>query len=297
MTSNLKWASEYYQETFGGRVQKIPVNAGFTCPNRDGTISAAGCSYCNNESFTPFYADAPKSITEQLNGGIDFFSKRYQINRFFAYFQAFSNTYAPVEVLRNKYAEALNHPKCEGLVIATRPDCLNHEVLALLQELSLKTHVKLELGIESFDDECLQAINRGHSAQVAGEALENLAKANLRVGVHLIFGLPREKAGAPFDAARILGSYEVLFVKLHHLQIVKGSTLAADYEKGSLAFSLLTLDGYLDRLEEFVRGLNRPIYVERLINRVPLGMLLAPRWGAVTESQVKKMLLERLGRG
>jgi radical SAM protein (TIGR01212 family) len=295
MNPNFRWASQYYQENFGGRVQKIPVNAGFTCPNRDGTISTLGCSYCNNASFTPFYADAPKSITEQLNEGIDFFSKRYQINRFFAYFQAFSNTYAPVEVLHHKYIEALNHPKCEGLVIATRPDCLDDEVIALLQKLTTKTHIKLELGVESFDDECLQAINRGHSAQAAHEALARLAKARLTVGVHLIFGLPREKVGAAFDAARILSHTNVLFVKLHHLQIVKGSGLAADYEKGSLAYSLLTLDGYLDRLEEFARGLSRPIYVERLINRVPLGMLLAPRWGAVTENEVKARLLKRLG--
>ncbi len=294
MKHNFKWARDYYQERFGERVQKIPINAGFTCPNRDGTLSTHGCSYCNNDTFTPFYTSSNSSITEQFNEGVKFFSKRYSTNRFLAYFQAFSNTYAPINTLKAKYEEALSNPLCEGLVIATRPDCINEGTVKLLTELSQHTYVKLELGVESFDNNCLKAINRGHSKEATITALNILENSGIDLGIHLIFGLPEEKPNAPKVAAETIGKYNILFVKLHHLQIVKNSTLARDYEKAPLTFSPLTMDEYLMKLAMFIKSLQKTLYIERLINRVPLNMLIAPKWGKITENEMKAMLLELL---
>jgi radical SAM protein (TIGR01212 family) len=290
---NFNSASDYYREKYGERIQKIPVNAGFSCPNRDGTLSFDGCSYCNNDSFSPFYTSTACSIVEQLEKGASFYAKRYNCRRFWAYFQSFSNTYSDVQNLHTKYSQALSLPFIEGLIIATRPDCINDSVVDLLKTFKKLTYIRVELGAESFDDDVLSAINRHHDVNTVFKAVKILKEAEIETCVHLIFGLPLEKKDSPKTSAEIVSELGVRFVKLHHLQIVKGSLLEQAYKNGSFNGKLHTAESYLDVLCEFLTFLEEGVYIERLINRAPLNYLLAPIWGNVTESSFKKMLLKR----
>lgn len=290
---NFNSASDYYREKYGERIQKIPVNAGFSCPNRDGTLSFDGCSYCNNDSFSPFYTSTACSIVEQLEKGASFYAKRYNCRRFWAYFQSFSNTYSDVQNLHTKYSQALSLPFIEGLIIATRPDCINDSVVDLLKTFKKLTYIRVELGAESFDDDVLSAINRHHDVNTVFKAVKILKEAEIETCVHLIFGLPLEKKDSPKTSAEIVSELGVRFVKLHHLQIVKGSLLEQAYKNGSFNGKLHTAESYLDVLCEFITFLEEGVYIERLINRAPLNYLLAPIWGNVTESSFKKMLLKR----
>lgn len=290
---NFNSASDYYREKYGERIQKIPVNAGFSCPNRDGTLSFDGCSYCNNDSFSPFYTSTACSIVEQLEKGASFYAKRYNCRRFWAYFQSFSNTYSDVQNLHTKYSQALSLPFIEGLIIATRPDCINDSVVDLLKTFKKLTYIRVELGAESFDDDVLSAINRHHDVNAVFKAVKILKEAEIETCVHLIFGLPLEKKDSPKTSAEIVSELGVRFVKLHHLQIVKGSLLEQAYKNGSFNGKLHTAESYLDVLCEFLTFLEEGVYIERLINRAPLNYLLAPIWGNVTESSFKKMLLKR----
>lgn len=290
---NFNSASDYYREKYGERIQKIPVNAGFSCPNRDGTLSFDGCSYCNNDSFSPFYTSTACSIVEQLEKGASFYAKRYNCRRFWAYFQSFSNTYSDVQNLHTKYSQALSLPFIEGLIIATRPDCINDSVVDLLKTFKKLTYIRVELGAESFDDDVLSAINRHHDVNTVFKAVKILKEAEIETCVHLIFGLPLEKRDSPKTSAEIVSELGVRFVKLHHLQIVKGSLLEQAYKNGSFNGKLHTAESYLDVLCEFLTFLGEGVYIERLINRAPLNYLLAPIWGNVTESSFKKMLLKR----
>lgn len=290
---NFNSASDYYREKYGERIQKIPVNAGFSCPNRDGTLSFDGCSYCNNDSFSPFYTSTACSIVEQLEKGASFYAKRYNCRRFWAYFQSFSNTYSDVQNLHTKYSQALSLPFIEGLIIATRPDCINDSVVDLLKTFKKLTYIRVELGAESFDDDVLSAINRHHDVNAVFKAVKILKEAEIETCVHLIFGLPLEKKDSPKTSAEIVSELGVRFVKLHHLQIVKGSLLEQAYKNGSFNGKLHTAESYLDVLCEFLTFLGEGVYIERLINRAPLNYLLAPIWGNVTESSFKKMLLKR----
>ncbi|MGI6446295.1 MAG: TIGR01212 family radical SAM protein [Candidatus Ozemobacteraceae bacterium] len=290
---NFNSASDYYREKYGERIQKIPVNAGFSCPNRDGTLSFDGCSYCNNDSFSPFYTSTACSIVEQLEKGASFYAKRYNCRRFWAYFQSFSNTYSDVQNLHTKYSQALSLPFIEGLIIATRPDCINDSVVDLLKTFKKLTYIRVELGAESFDDDVLSAINRHHDVNTVFKAVKILKEAEIETCVHLIFGLPLEKRDSPKTSAEIVSELGVRFVKLHHLQIVKGSLLEQAYKNGSFNGKLHTAESYLDVLCEFLTFLEEGVYIERLINRAPLNYLLAPIWGNVTESSFKKMLLKR----
>lgn len=290
---NFNSASDYYREKYGERIQKIPVNAGFSCPNRDGTLSFDGCSYCNNDSFSPFYTSTACSIVEQLEKGASFYAKRYNCRRFWAYFQSFSNTYSDVQNLHTKYSQALSLPFIEGLIIATRPDCINDSVVDLLKTFKKLTYIRVELGAESFDDDVLSAINRHHDVSAVFKAVKILKEAEIETCVHLIFGLPLEKRDSPKTSAEIVSELGVRFVKLHHLQIVKGSLLEQAYKNGSFNGKLHTAESYLDVLCEFLTFLEEGVYIERLINRAPLNYLLAPIWGNVTESNFKKMLLKR----
>lgn len=288
------YGSHWSRQRFGERVQKIPVDAGFSCPNRDGQLSSSGCIYCNNASFSPFYSSARQSISEQLQVGKDFFAKRYQCRRFLAYFQSFSGTYATIEVLRKKYNEALQFPGIEGLVIATRPDCINKTTIELLQELSIKAYIRIELGVESFDDKVLAAINRCHNSQASSDALNLLRHAGIETCIHLIFGLPAESSDCATAAAKAVSCSGAALVKLHHLQIVEGSQLADSCQNGKIDLRMHTLDSYLEEVTAFIASLDPSIYIERLINRVPAEHLIAPHWGKINESQFQKLLEERL---
>lgn len=284
MAKIYKSASEWTKEKFGKRVQKIPVDGGFSCPNRDGKLSTLGCLYCNNKAFTPFYTDCEKSVTKQLETGIEFFSKRYDCDAFFAYFQTYSGTYAPIEILREKYSEVLAFEAVKGLIVSTRPDCINEDVINLLKDFQKKLYVRVEIGVEAFDDNALKAINRCHDAQTALKAINMITGAGIDCSVHLIFGLPDEPADCAKQYATILSSTKAKFVKLHHLQIVEGSRLADLYKQNNAFIKLHTLDSYVATVAEFISNMRSDIFVERFINKVPRNMLIAPVWGGINEN-------------
>lgn len=287
-------ASTWIKQRFGGRIQKIPVDAGFSCPNIDGTLSDQGCLYCNNKSFAPFYSSSKLSITEQLQKGRAYFSARYNCQRFFAYFQSHSCTYASLEVLQQKYLEAAGFEGIEGLIIATRPDCINNEITNLLRDISQNTFVRIELGIESFDDKVLKSINRCHGAQTALNAIKTLKSADIPVSIHLISGLPGEQTDHMARAAKITSSSGADMVKLHHLQIVKGSRLADLYNLHPENYKLYTLDEYIDKVCEFIANLSPTVYLDRFISRIPVNQLIAPIFNGIDEAGFQRQLESRL---
>ena len=287
-------SSDWTKEHFGKRIQKIPLDGGFSCPNRDGKLSKEGCIYCNNKSFSPFYTDGEKSITRQLQIGINFFSKRYKCEDFFAYFQTYSGTYASVEILEKKYKEALEFPNIKGLIIGTRPDCINKDVIDLLSELKKKSYIRIEIGVESFDDNVLKAINRCHDSDTAKRAIKLLRESEIDTSVHLIFGLPYEQDDAAKQYALTLSDTGANFVKLHHLQIVKGSRLSEVYAENENYVKLHSLDSYIEKISEFISYLNKDIYIERFINRVPQEMLIAPKFGNINENKFTEKLCRYL---
>ncbi|PKL41609.1 MAG: TIGR01212 family radical SAM protein [Candidatus Riflebacteria bacterium HGW-Riflebacteria-1] len=287
-------SSTWVKERFGGRVQKIPVDAGFSCPNLDGTLSKQGCLYCNNRSFSPFYSSAQLSISEQLHKGRAYFAGRYGCQKFFAYFQSYSCTYAPVKTLREKYQEAANSEGIIGLVIATRPDCISTEIVELLKEFAGKTFIRVELGVESCDDEVLSSINRCHNVATALNSVKLLSSAAIPVSIHLISGLPGEQPDHMARAARIVSESGADMVKLHHLQIVNGSRLAELYKLHPENYRLYTLEDYLDKVCEFIASLSPKIYLDRFIGRVPLNQLLAPVFKGIDEAEFQRRLESRL---
>lgn len=287
-------SSDWSKSVFNKRIQKIPIDGGFSCPNRDGKLSDKGCLYCNNTTFTPFYTSPIHSITQQIEEGKTFFGKRYGCNDFFAYFQTFSSTYAPIEILKEKYTEAMNCSSIRGLIISTRPDCINNEILELLRELRQKTYIRLEIGIEALNDFTLKAVNRCHNTATALNAIDCITKANIDCSAHLIFGLPEEPNNASTQYAKILSSTGIKFVKLHHLQIVKNSRLAELYTNKSINIKLHTYDSYVATVADFLCHLRPDIYIERFINRVPTNMLIAPRFGNINENDFVTRLCDKM---
>ncbi|MEI6899032.1 MAG: TIGR01212 family radical SAM protein [Bacteroidota bacterium] len=288
--------STYFRTLFDGRVQKISINAGFTCPNRDGKRGYGGCTYCNNKTFQPSYCDLKNVLKIQIEEGIHFFSKKYSTMRFLAFFQAFSNTHAPVEVLRELYEEALRHPEIIGLVIATRPDCLNDEVLDLLEELSQKCYVMVELGIESVKDETLKRINRGHSWDESERALKETKRRGIHNCAHLILGLPGEKYEDFIEQAKVISSLPVENIKLHHLQIHTGTVMAKEFAEFPKEFPVFTIESYVETVVDYLEHLNPSIIVERFVSSAPEGMVIAPKWGLKNYefvAKVEKRLIER----
>jgi hypothetical protein len=286
----------HFRKKFKERVQKVSVDAGFTCPNRDGTKALNGCSYCNNKTFNPDYCHLEKSIAEQLQEGINFFAKKYQSMQFLAYFQAYSNTYASLEVLKERYEEALAQPKIIGLVLGTRPDCVTGEILDYLAELSKKKYVMVEYGVESVKDETLQRINRGHSFAEAKKALEETANRGIHTCAHLILGLPGETREDILDQAREVSKLPVENLKLHQLQIHRGTRMAVAFEKQPEEFSLFTVEEYLELLVDYLELLSPRIVVERFVSEAPKDLLVAPKWGLKNfefVAKLEKRLAER----
>ncbi len=288
--------SNYIRETFGERVQKISINTGYSCPNRDGTKSLGGCTYCNINSIKPEYANAKKSVTQQLTEGINFFSKRYKAIKYLAYFQSYTNTYHNNETLIKTYEEALNVPGVIGLVIGTRPDCISNEIAEYLQEISKTKYVSVELGIESTDEITLQKINRCHTYQETIEAVEMLSSKNILVGGHLILGFPWETKDDLLLHAKNVSKLPLKFLKIHHLQILKGTQLAKDFEANNDSFKLLTLSEYLNITVEFLENLRPDIVVQRFLSEAPKDLLIAPHWDGVKNyeftSRVEKRMKE-----
>lgn len=270
--------SNYIKRVFGQRVQKISINAGFTCPNRDGNKGIGGCSFCNNSTFNPDYCDPHKSILEQIDIGINFFRPKYQTQFYIAYFQAYSNTYGQTEDIIEKYKTALSHPLIKGLIIGTRPDCLEESLIKQLAEINRQYYVAIELGAESCNNQTLVRINRGHTWEDTVYAVERLKKHNIPVGLHMIMGLPGETKEQMLDQADILSELPIDFVKLHQLQIVKGSAFASEYAANPLEFNLWQPTDYADFCIKFTERLDPRIIIERFVSQAPRDMVIAPSW-------------------
>lgn len=271
--------NQVLKNEFSERIQKISVNAGFTCPNRDGSRGIGGCTYCNNQTFSPEYCQPTKSITQQIQEGIDFFKHKYDAQLYFAYFQSYTNTYDTLDKLKTIYEEALSHPKVVGIVVGTRPDCVSDELLDYFAELSGKYYVMIEYGIESTSDRTLDFINRGHDYACAEKAIRDTAARGIRVGAHLILGLPHESRSIILSHARRISELPLTAVKLHQLQLVKGTKMAKQYAEHPDWFRLYTADEYIDLVIDFLELLNPSIAVERMISQSPPGFVIAPDWG------------------
>ena len=288
--------SAFLAERFPYKVQKISLNAGFTCPNRDGTVGYGGCTYCNNQTFNPAYCKTEKSVAEQLEEGKQFFSRKYPDMKFLAYFQAYTNTYAELEELKRKYEEALAVPDVVGLVIGTRPDCMPDALLDYLEELDKRTFLIVEYGVESTDDITLKRINRGHTFEVAAEAIQKTAARGIKVGAHIILGLPGEERNTLIAQARLLSSLPLTTLKLHQLQLIRGTRMAAEYAEKPGDFHLYTADEYIDLVIDYVERLRPDLVLERFVSQSPKELLIAPDWGLKNHEftdKVKKRMRER----
>lgn len=287
--------STYIKNLFGCKVQKISVNAAFTCPNRDGKLGRGGCTYCNNRTFNPEYCDTGKSITQQLEEGKQFFSRKYPEMKYLAYFQAYTNTYGELEVLKRKYEEALAVDGMLGLVIGTRPDCMPDSLLDYLENLAKYTHVTVEYGIESIDDNILGHINRGHDFATARDAVERTAARGIPVGVHMILGLPGEDKEAVLKQPYVLSELPVTTIKLHQLQIIRGTVMGEEYLQHPERFTLFGVDDYIETVVGYIARLRGDIVIERFVSQSPKELLLAPDWGLKNHEfteKVKKRMIE-----
>lgn len=272
--------SSFLSEHFPGeKVQKITLTAGFSCPTRDGSRGKGGCTYCNNKSFSPNYAAKQRSITEQLDEGIRFFSRKYPAMKYLAYFQSYTNTYGAVEDCIAKYEEALAHPGVVGLIIGTRPDCMPQPLLDYLSALAHRRFVLIEYGVESTLDRSLERIQRGHSWAESVETIERTHRAGIMVGAHIILGLPGESREELLSHADRLGALPLTTLKIHQLQIIKGTLMAGEYLRQPEDFHLFTEEEYIALCVDFVRRLPRGLIIERFVSQSPPELLLAPRWG------------------
>ena len=273
------------------RVQKISIDAGFTCPNRDGRISTGGCTYCDNRTFNPSYCDRNKSIREQLKEGKNFFNRKYSNMKYLAYFQAFTNTYGSVDLLKKMYEEALLEEDIVGLVIGTRPDCISTLLLDYLEQLSRQTFLIVEYGIESANNDTLRRINRGHTFECSKKAVEMTAERGILTGGHIILGLPGEDREESLRQAPIISSLPLNILKIHQMQIIKGTRLAEEYLQNP--FPLYTVEEYVRLIADYISLLRKDLVLERFVSQSPPELLIAPRWGLKNYQFVH--LLEALG--
>jgi radical SAM protein (TIGR01212 family) len=287
--------SNYLKSIYGGRVQKVSIDAGFTCPNRDGTTGTGGCTYCNNDAFNPSYCHPSKSISEQLGQGIGFLKKRYkEPASYLAYFQAYSNTYASLEHLKILFAEALDYPGIIGLIIGTRPDCIDEEKTNYFGKLSEKYFVSIEYGVESCYDETLRRINRGHTFQQAVNAIELTAEKKVKTGAHFIFGLPGESRKEMLKEAEIISSLPLNTVKFHQLQIIKGTLMEKEFKEHPDDFNLFTFEDYIEFFISFLERLNPKIVVERFTGEAPPAYLIEQQWGKRRTDQIVTIIENRM---
>jgi uncharacterized protein len=287
--------TDHCRKKYGGRLQKVAVNAGFSCPNRDGSKGLGGCTFCNNEGFNPSYCHPEKPVVRQIEEGLGFLKKRYKHpGAFVAYLQAFSNTHAPLPVLRKVYGEALAHPEISGLVIGTRPDCVDAEKLDYLAELSKTRIIKLEIGLESCYDETLERIHRGHDFAQSVAALQMAADRGIETGAHFIFGLPGESREQMLAQAGIINGLPLNSVKFHQLQIVRGTEMAREYAVSPELFSLFSLEEYLDFISRFIERLRPGLLIERFTGEVPPRFNAGPAWGGLRTDQVLLRIEKRL---
>ncbi len=269
--------SHWIRDQFPFRVQKISVDAAFSCPNRDGRLSLGGCAFCDNKTFNPSYCDRGKSITQQLEEGKAFFAKKYPEMKYLAYFQAYSNTYAPLEELKRKYEEALAVDDVVGLVIGTRPDCVSDEALDYLQQLNQRTFLIVEYGIESANDNTLRRINRGHTFDCSRQAIVKAHQRGIITCGHIILGLPGEDEEEMLHQASTISQLPLDILKLHQLQIIKGTPLAKEYE--AHPFHVFSAEEYVNLVIRYVSQLRNDLVLERFVSQSPPNMVIAPKWG------------------
>jgi len=290
MTSRFNAFGPYLKKKFGTVVYKVNVDAGFTCPNRDGTLGVTGCIYCNNDSFRPSECKNEMPVKEQIRNGIRYLSTRYKAKKYLVYFQPYTNTYAPVTELERMYREALSVPSVIGLAIGTRPDCVDKDKIELLRELAKDNFILVEYGLQSIYEKSLQYILRGHDYKAFIDALDLTKEKGIEVGAHIIVGLPTETRDEMLAMADELSTLPVGFLKIHQLQIVKGTPLAAQYlEK---PFPTFGYDEYLDFLVDFIERLSPNIVLQRLFALSPDDILVAPQWGR-TRQQILQDINER----
>ena len=298
----------YYKRIYGERLQKLVIDAGFTCPNRDGKVGRGGCSFCDNAAFHPGYSVSGKSIADQIDEGISFHRVRYRNTRhYLAYFQSYSNTYAPLPRLVELYSEALSHPSVVGIVIGTRPDCVDEEKLDWLASLKDgralpgwrregfgKPVVKIEYGIESCYDRTLERVGRGHDVAAAVKALAMSAERGLEPGAHFILGLPGETREMLLDQCSFISSLPLHSVKFHQLQIVRGTRIEKEFGTCPGDFLRLSLDDYLDLVTDILERLRPDLYIERVAGEVPPRFVNETEWGLIRNFQILHLLDDRL---
>lgn len=303
----------YFKRKYGERLQKIVLDAGFTCPNRDGKVGRGGCTYCDNAAFHPSYSTAGKSLHQQMDEGIEFHKVRYRTTEhYLAYFQSFSNTYAPLERLKALYEEALSHPQVVGIVIGTRPDCVDEEKLDYLADLAggrvlegwsrslsdgqerTAPVVIVEYGIESCYDQTLLRINRGHDFETARRAVTMTAERGLDVGVHFILGLPGETRQMMLDSCEMINALPIRSVKFHQLQIVKGTRMEAEYAERPQDFERFSLEEYIDFFVDMLERLRPDLFIERFVGEVPPRFVNETPWGLIRNVELLRLLEKRL---
>ena len=303
----------YFKRKYGERLQKIVLDAGFTCPNRDGVVGHGGCTYCDNAAFHPAYSTAGKSLIQQMDEGIEFHKVRYRTTEhYLAYFQSFSNTYAPLERLRELYCEVLNHPKVVGIVIGTRPDCVDEKKLDFLADLAdgrvmkewqrslvngqerIAPIVIVEYGIESCYDQTLERINRGHDFETARRAVQMTAERNIDVGAHFILGLPGESRQMMLDSCAMINDLQLRSVKFHQLQVVKGTRMEKEYAAVPQDFERFTLDEYIDFFTDMLEHIRPDLCIERFAGEVPPRFVNETPWGLIRNVELLRLLDKRL---
>jgi uncharacterized protein len=276
--------NQYIQWRFEQRIHRVTIDAGFTCPNRDGTIASGGCTYCNNDGFSPasqlfrakIYLKPTVPVQKQIDNQIPYLKKRFHTERFLAYFQAYSNTYAPVKELENLYNEALTHPNIIGLAVGTRPDCVDEEKLKLLENIAQNNYVSIEYGCESIYDRTLEWVNRAHDYRCFVDTVHATAGRNIDITAHIILGFPTETRNEMVAMADALSQLPIDFIKIHNLHIVEKTALAAMYQ--SEPFHVFEKDEYIQIVSDFVERLSPRIGIQRLYGDAPKDMLIAPQW-------------------
>lgn len=267
----------WIRSKFPYKVQKISVDAGFSCPNRDGRIGSGGCIYCDNRTFNPAYCNSKHTIRQQLEEGKAFFARKYPEMKYIAYFQAYTNTYAPVDVLRDMYEEALDVDGVVGIAVGTRPDCVSESLLDYLEELNRRTFVVVEYGIESANDDTLRRINRGHTFDRARQAVEQTARRGITTGGHIILGLPGEDAAESIRQAKSISELRLDILKIHQMQVIRGTRLAEMYARQP--FHVYSVEEYIGLITEYIQHLRPDIVLERFVSQSPKDLLIAPQWG------------------
>lgn len=288
--------SNYFRRHFGGRMQKVTIDAGFTCPNRDGSLSSGGCTFCNNDAFSPSYTHRNMSVTRQIDEGIAFHAARYaKTQGYIAYFQSYSNTYKPLDQLKAIYDEALNHPAIQGIVVGTRPDCVDAAKLDYFATLAREHYVIIEYGVESVYDSTLLSINRHHDFEAARHAIEMTAERGIHTGAHFIIGLPDETTDMLVQQADIINTLPLDTVKFHQLQIFRDTAMARHYGEQPEAYRLFALDEYIDLFIDLLERLRPDLVIERFAGEAPPRFHTIPSpWGSVRNERLLQLLEKRL---